>query len=247
MKILIVVLLSVIPLVSFASDFYNEPVHGWYWYDENGITDESDTQRAPVSAEVAKMELEALKKDLEDKKALALMYPTESNLKDYIQMQQDVNQRAETFSTEWKKVIIKNPELDETIKNPTNQVARRVYFDEKSAQQKINVKSFSDKYGLFFFFKSTCSYCHKFAPILKMFEEDYGVTIIPVSLDGEGLPEYPNPRLNNGIAENLKIDIVPAVIAVDPKTGETVPISYGLITVDEMAYRLNLLSEDEVK
>jgi conjugal transfer pilus assembly protein TraF len=242
---LILALLILLPGITSAATFYDAPERGWYWYDENAKSESEETINPPVSLATARAQLEQLKQDLEDKKALAIMYPTEKNIKEYIQFQHAVTARSETFATEWKKVVIKNPELDFTVENPTNQVARRVFYDEKKVEQKASAKTFADKYGLFFFFKSTCPYCHKFAPILKMFEEEYGVTIIPVSLDGQGLPEYPNPRLNNGIAENLKIDIVPAVIAVDPKTGKVVPVSYGLITMDEMAYRLNLLTEDE--
>jgi len=243
---ILLALICLFPLASQSEVFYNQAEQGWYWYDENLVeSPDNDLQNAPISIEIAKAQLEALKKELEDKKALALMSPTEQNIKDYIQVQNSVNKRAETFATTWQKVIIKNPELDHTIKSPTNAIARRVYHEEQREDKQKTVTSFTNKYGLFFFFKSNCAYCHKFAPILKMFEENFGVTVVPVSLDGKGLPEYPNPKPDNGIAEKLNITIVPSVIAVDPKTGKSVPITFGLISMEELSYRINLLAQDE--
>lgn len=237
----IFMLCLIMPIFASAQVFYDKPEQGWYWYDENRI---EDSKQPPITTESAQAQLEALKKEVEDKKALALMNPTEENLKNYIRIQYEVNQRADLFATTWQKVVIKNPELDYTVKHPTNAVARRVYHQEQEAERKSSIDAFTNKYGLFFFFRSNCPYCHQFAPILNMFEQQYGLTVVPVSLDGKGLPEYPHPKPDNGIASKLNIDIVPAVIAVDPKTGETVPIAYGLVSVDELAYRINLLNSD---
>lgn len=243
-KILVISLLFC-PFVSMASVFYDSPSHGWYWYDENIQSDDNDINSTqPLNAEAAKQQIEAFKQEIENKKAIALTEPTEHNIKEYIKIQNEANNRAAHFASVWQKVVIQNPELDNSITNPTNAVARKVYYQEQANQEKHSIKAFTEKYGLFFFFKSDCPYCHKFAPILKMFEEEYGVTVIPVSLDGQGLPEYPYPKPDNGIATKLKIEIVPAVIAVAPKTGEIVPVSYGLVSVEELAHRINLIADD---
>lgn len=241
----LVLILALLPLSGFSEVFYEQSQQGWYWYDENQTESAMNEESRPSSIEDAQAQLDKLRKEVDDKKALALMNPTEENIKQYIQVQNDANHRAEVFATTWQKVIIKNPELDHTIKNPTSSVGRSVYYEEKKAKDKSGISSFTEKYGLFFFFRSNCPYCHKFAPILKMFEEEYGITVIPVSLDGKGLPEYPMPKPDNGIAKKLNVDVVPAVIAVDPKSGEIVPVSFGLVSVDELSYRINLLAHDE--
>ncbi|MGR5282020.1 conjugal transfer protein TraF [Photobacterium damselae] len=48
-------------------------------------------------------------------------------------------------------------------------------------------------YGLAFIFSSRCPYCHKFAPTLVQFAKQTGLTVYPFSVDGAGLPQYPNP------------------------------------------------------
>jgi conjugal transfer pilus assembly protein TraF len=243
---LLFALIIMSPFSSFAEVFYEQSEQGWYWYDVNKIEGNKETNStAPSTYEAAQKELETLRKSLDDKKALALMNPTEDNIKDYIRVQNETNKLAEVFAVNWQKVIIQNPELDHTVKNPTNAVGRRVYHEQKAIEQKSSVESLTSKYGLFFFFRSNCPYCHKFAPIMKMFEQEYGITVVPVSLDGIGLLEYPDPKSDNGIAKKLNVDVVPAVIAVDPKTGEVIPVSYGLVSIDELSYRINLLAQDE--
>lgn len=245
MVIVLAILMILMPNALIALDNTSSGVQGWHWYEEGELESGEDWEVLYPSLEKAKSDLDMIKKELEDKKAMALMYPTENNIKSYIQVQNAANDRAETFSRVWQRVIIKNPELDTTIEHPTNQLAKRVYYEQKDARKKTNIESFTQKYGLFFFFKSSCGYCHKFAPIVRMLEAEYGITVIPVSLDAVGLPEYPNPRSNNGIAQKLNIDIVPAVIAVNPKTGQAIPVSYGLVAMDELSNRINLLAEDD--
>jgi conjugal transfer pilus assembly protein TraF len=36
------------------------------------------------------------------------------------------------------------------------------------------------------------------APTLKWLSEQYGIAVFPVSLDGGGLPDFPNPRAITG-------------------------------------------------
>ncbi|MGR5464888.1 conjugal transfer protein TraF [Photobacterium damselae] len=49
------------------------------------------------------------------------------------------------------------------------------------------------QYGLAFIFSSKCPYCHKFAPTLKTFAAQTGLPVYAFSVDGLGLPQYPNP------------------------------------------------------
>jgi len=76
---------------------------------------------------------------------------------------------------------------------------------------------------------------------VKRFAAKYDWVLKAVSLDGGKLKEYPKPLLDNGIAERLSITHVPALIAVNPKTQEILPISYGISSEDEMELRIMTL------
>lgn len=51
----------------------------------------------------------------------------------------------------------------------------------------------TQEYGLAFIFSSTCPYCHQFAPTLQAFAKQTGLPVYAFSMDGRGLPQYPQP------------------------------------------------------
>jgi len=237
-------ILLALPILVFGTP--QEELAGWYWYDESSVESEEDKD-SPKTPEQALAQMQKLQKKAEAQKALAILNPTRKNISDYIKTQNAISNRASTFAAVWQRTLQVEPELDYRHVAPVNQAARRVYYEEQREASRSGIESFSKKYGLMFFFRSDCPYCHKFAPILKSFEEKYGVEILPVSLDGAGLPEYPHPERDNGIARNMNITTVPAVLAIDTKSNEVLPVSYGLVSVDELTTRIiNIQSMNEV-
>jgi conjugal transfer pilus assembly protein TraF len=118
-----------------------------------------------------------------------------------------------------------------------------VYYDEQAKAFSKHMKIFSQEYGLFFFFRQNCTYCHNFAPIVKRFSQKYGWSVLPISLDGGSLPEFPNARRDNGMAARLQITHVPALIALHPKTGKLLPLAYGMISESEIERRIEMLTK----
>ena len=55
------------------------------------------------------------------------------------------------------------------------------------------------------------------------------MTVFPVSLDGRGLPEYPNPQPDSGIATRLNASMVPALYLSAPSKRQIRPIGFGVI------------------
>jgi conjugal transfer pilus assembly protein TraF len=134
------------------------------------------------------------------------------------------------------------PSLDETLVHPVDQNARHVYYKEQHKKTMQRIMLLASEYGLFFFFRKNCSYCHHFAPIVKRFAQKYGWSVLPISLDGGTLHEFPNAKQNNGIAERLNISHVPALIALHPKTGQLIPLAYGLTSESEIENRVEMLT-----
>lgn len=219
------------------NSFYEDNGRGWFWYESPPVLGEEtyDLHNEPAQAEKA---LEALQKDLEAKKALAVMQPTFENVQNYIEVHNAALQQSREFANMWQYVLWQTPELDFTVKNPTSSTGRHVYYDEQKVKAVNTIQNLNSEYGLFFFFKESCQYCHAFAPILKDFERQHGLEVVAISLDGGTLPEYPDARVDNGAAETLGVTMVPALLAVHPETQAIVPISYGLITQDELTRRI---------
>ena len=93
-------------------------------------------------------------------------------------------------------------------------------------------------------FRSDCPFCHRFAPILKRFEQEFGMTVLAVSLDGAALPEYPNAQPDNGTALRLNPSAGPAVYLTVPSTREIQPVGFGLMSLSELVERIATLARD---
>ena len=73
---------------------------------------------------------------------------------------------------------------------------------------------------------------------MKSFGEQYGLSIIPISIDGKMASSYPQSKLDNGQAMAMGIKHFPALFLVNPKKNEYKPLAYGFITQDDLARRV---------
>jgi conjugal transfer pilus assembly protein TraF len=151
--------------------------------------------------------------------------------------------QSQRFSEAWKQVVLTTPSLDETLVHPVNQNARHIYYDEQRRQLFKKIQGLASEYGLFFFFRQNCPYCHHFAPVVKRFTGKYGWFVLGISLDGGSLPEFPHAKQDNGIVERLGITHVPALIALHPQTGKLIPLAYGMVSESEIEERIDLLTK----
>ena len=156
---------------------------------------------------------------------------------------------AERYQDQAKLVINNEPLLNYILRHPVDHAARRAFDQSIDEKRAIKLKNLSKTHGLFFFFASSCPHCHAFAPTIKRFATRYGFSIIPVSLDGQSLPEFPNFKINNGQAERLGVKSLPAVFAINPSENKPRPIlvSYGNVSVTELAEKLDFHEQQQTQ
>jgi conjugal transfer pilus assembly protein TraF len=225
--------------------FWDRKAEGWHWYEVFS----RDAQREPPPAQEAKIPptptqtLATFKAEVTRRLHRALVEPSFQNVKAYQMIQKILVDRSETFAKRWLEVLYQTPELDETVRYPISQAARHIYLDRRVQETTQVMKTLSKRYGLLFFFKGDCPYCHQFAPLVKQFSNTYGWSVLAVSLDGSSLKEFPGSQRDNGAASKLNIEQVPALVAVNPQTGHLVPVSYGMQSVDQLEERFRLLRE----
>ena len=223
---------------SFKLAFFERRAEGWHWYQsqEQEISEQRKEDQNPTQV------IESQRKDIEQKLHAAIVEPTRENLITYIIAQKALMDQSQRFSESWQQVVMTTPSLDETLIHPVDQNARHVYYSERNKELTKHIKALSQEYGLFFFFKKACPYCHHFAPVVKHFAEKHGWSLLAVTLDGGVLPEFPYARQDNGIATRLQVNHVPALIAVHPRSGQTIPLAYGLVSESEIERRVELLT-----
>ncbi len=218
------------PKFVYADDYYSHHATGWHWYDD-------PTPKAkvtPKKTDDPNSVVSNARQEITTALNTAIANPTVSNLKHYIVLQNQMSDRASKFSDAWKQALLEDPSLDYSISHPTSSVGVQVYRQQESDKKDDVVKKFASQTGLFFFYRSTCAYCHRFAPILKRFAETNGVTVIPITMDGIPLPEFPNSRTDSGQAAMFHVNVTPSLFAVNPYTHKAYPVAYGLVSETEI-------------
>ncbi|MBP9691877.1 MAG: type-F conjugative transfer system pilin assembly protein TraF [Alphaproteobacteria bacterium] len=231
---------------ALSTAFFERRAEGWHWYQslsDNKVEEKKQKPDPALLPQTPTEKIENQRKTLETKLHAAIVEPTRENLMTYIIAQKGLMDQSQRFSESWQRVVMTTPALDETLAHPVEQSARHVYYDEQAKGFSKHMKGFSQEYGLFFFFRQNCAYCHNFAPIVKRFSQKYGWSVLPISLDGGSLPEFPNARSDNGMAARLQITHVPALIALHPKTGKLLPLAYGMISESEIERRIEMLTK----
>ena len=230
---------------SGATTYWRRASEGWFWYRDPPEAIRSPKAVPPPNRPAELVEFEAMQKRLDDLKRVAVMNPTDANLVSYMRYQRFVMDKSELFAERWQRLVWSVPNLDYGLTGrPTNAMAIGVFDDQQRDKQAQAVRNLASTHGLLFIFRSDCPYCHRLAPILKRFEQEYGMTVFPVSLDGRGLPEYPNPQPDNGIATRLNASMVPALYLSAPSKRQIRPIGFGVMAMNELVERIAALAQD---
>lgn len=238
--------------------YYQSGEKGWFWYEQPPAkpvrqekpepqplaTTPPTVAAATVPAKPEEdpndplVRMKRVQETIERAQARAVLDPTPANVQAFMVANAQAQAQAARFAETWQQVLWQTPQLDYRLVKPADDQAIHAFNDARLAINEGFLREASQQYGLFFFFRSTCPYCHKLAPILKQFAATYGFHIMPVSLDGQGLPEFPEFQTSQQIALELKVEAVPAIFLVEPKKRDIQPVSYGFITWDELRSRI---------
>lgn len=240
MRFIILLLIFVTYPIS-ANTFFDNKSQGWFWYKDPKAEKNKPkkiTPKIPTPALTPTQQMEALNKRVTDTLNLAILSPTDQNLREYAKVYYEVINKGQHFSDAYKIMLMKNPEFDYSLKFPTNHNARAIYDRQQEQLNQNAIRFFAKNHGFFFFFSGSCDYCHQFAPTLKRFADKYGIYIMPISMDGGRLPEFPRPAIDNGTARALKVNSWPSLYAVNTRTKQIVPITNGVVSVSELEERV---------
>ena len=236
-----------------ASRYWSDAWRGWHFYEEP--EPESEDRRPPppkVAPAAARptagkppeiVEFERLQKSLEETRNIAIMRPTEANVRRYMELEAKVVARASTFADVAQRIAWATPELDPTLQGrPVNAKALEVFDQLQMSQRSESIGALGRDHALFFFFRSDCPYCHAFAPTLEAFQARHGIRVVAISVDGGPMPGFPDARRDNGIATTLKVTQVPAVYLAQPFTGKITPIGFGVLSEAQLLERITIVS-----
>jgi conjugal transfer pilus assembly protein TraF len=235
--------------------FWVDHTRGWHFYEDPvepppPVTPIASSPQASTPSSTSSdprppelVEFAQLQKKLEESRQVAIVRPTEANVRRYMELEVQVTRQASHFADVAQRVAWANPELDMTLQGrPTNAQAIQVFDRERQDARTTQVTALSKTHVLLFFFRSDCPYCHALAPILETFETRYGMHIVAISVDGGGLPNFPNFRRDNGIARSLQVTQVPAVFLANPFDGVISPLGFGVLSESQLLERIATVS-----
>lgn len=234
-----------------AQRFWSESWRGWHFYEapEANVPQAAPTNPKAAASPTAPLkapelvEFERLQKSLEDLRNIAIMRPTEANVRRYMELEAQVVSRASVFADLAQRVAWATPELDPTVQGrPVNAKALEVFEQTQQVDRSHAVVELARDHVLFFFYRSDCPYCHAFAPTLAAFQTRYGIEVVAISMDGGPMPGFAHARADNGIATTLKVSQVPAVFLAQPFTGKIAPIGFGVLSEAQLLERIAIVA-----
>ena len=236
---------------------------GWHFYcdrEEETAEPESGEKSAtgpepekPMPSEdeagtEAMEKIRELRRQLEQKRAAAILEPTTENVAAYLHLQQETLERAAVFSDVFRRTVWSTPELDYTLRRPVGALAKRLWSDGRRAERDDVLSRLGERYGLIYLGDADCEGCRVFGPLLRAFSMRHGLDVLAVSLDGKPLEGWPEAVPDDGRAERLGLGgaPLPAVVLFDTRTNKVQPVGFGVLAEDQLAERIFLSVSREV-
>ncbi|KAB2318964.1 conjugal transfer protein TraF [Betaproteobacteria bacterium SCN1] len=229
---------------------WQNPERGFNWYPPDAPPKKSAKKSEEKPRDIKDMKtMPELQAELARLKDLAVMQPTRDNVRNYLEAQTYVMDKSALFADVARRVVWATPSVDYNNRSPTATFAQLARKDQRSDDQARTLAELSRDYGLMFFFRSDCPYCHQQAPVLKLLEQQYGMPVLGVSLDGGVLPQFPDARRDNGVSmivsQGQGITAVPALFLVHRASRQAVPVGTGALAIDEIVERIRVLTRTQ--
>lgn len=181
-----------------------------------------------------------IRENLEHFRDQAIDDPTPENVELVAYLQRLATDRAERYSQVWTRVVQSNPALDETARSPISAIQQSAARAQMSVAKRQAMEKITQRAGLWYFYLSTCPYCAQQEPILERVQQQIGLSILPISLDGGPPPTWGDVPyvMNQGQAQELGVMVTPTLVLADTLTGELHNLAAGLRTNQEIESRL---------
>ena len=189
-----------------------------------------------------------MRKNLDGIRDNAINKPTPENLAAYAYAQRLMLDLSTRFSSKMMEFMEVETLLDESNRRPTTSMALASFSQEtRNALVDIMSKIKADNH-LWFFYKTTCTYCMQQIPVLKEFSNRYGIKILAISMDGGTIPGMENFDVvydRAGIVtKRFNVTATPTMFVAKNDGKRFIPLTQGLHTLPEIEKRLLLVSRE---
>ena len=227
---------------SLEAGWLERKAEGWAWYEDlekpdetlRTITNPKEDLPIPTPSPTFADEVAAVRKNLEEKLAHAVLLPNEENVAAYMQEQKKWIDQSADFSRTWAKVLLQQPNMDATLEYPVSQYGIQVQKQIEHDNKTRLIHTLIEDHGLFFFYKGQSKVSQAFSMVVKEFAMKYGWEVVAISSDGTLIEGFANNQPDNGIVRHFSIETFPSLFIVNPRNKEVTPIAFGLVSVDQI-------------
>jgi len=219
---------------------------GWHFYCDRGDAPDEPPSMIPpeVAPSSAHARILAMRRELEEARATAILEPSPAHVSAYLRLQQAALQRSAAFSDSFRRTVWATPGLDYTLKRPVGALAKQLWSDERRASRDAALARLGERYGLIYLGDPACAACRVFGPRLRAFALRHGLDVLAVSMSGDALESWPEAVPDDGRAESLGLagSPLPAVVLFDMATRQVLPVGFGVLAEDQLAERIFVLT-----
>lgn len=220
----------------WTEDVWSSPERGFLFYGERA-------EDAPKNPEEMKT-VEELRAEAQRRLNVAVMDPTEENLKSYLAINTLMLEKSTVFAQRWKETLWANPNFDHTVVHPNANFAQVALKDKNKQEKEALLTQLAKNSGLVILVQNGCSFCSLMAPVINRLQEESGFNVLAITIKG-GIPqEWPAAKPDNGIVRRLMTlsgsvpTVTPAVFLVDRKGQKAQLIASGALSLEDLKERL---------
>ena len=219
------------------ADVWEDPDRPFLYYGEDGEV--PNVRPAPKASEAPKTSepryddfsrfttVEALRKEYDRRKDLAIMHPEdEKTMLAFLAVSDHVQTRSQRFAEGWERVRLAHPEIDWTATHPlVNSVSGALKTERDGLNRKL-LQTVAKESGLLWIADADNPVSHAAAPLVRAFAKMHGFSLLVVEKKGRPIGLDPvvfaAPKPDRGIGAKLGATdpgTLPALFLVpDPKT-----------------------------
>ena len=219
--------------------FYNDTKHGWFWYEDPPVSrPKDDIKKSSIRKKVSlqnftidelwDMYPDDFQKLLNRLQKKAVQRPTETNIMEYLTMQDIARRKALAYTSASMYVTQKNSALfngNQVYPTSAPGIITRVQMQQREIAKTLSKASAN--HALLFFVNPGCRYCQKQQQILAFFTDKYNWQIKTVDISK-----------NHNAAARFNISTTPTLLLIKKGQENYMTVSTGVIALSELERKL---------
>ena len=208
------------------------PDRGYWWYEtppKQEMKKSKDLTKMPsyTIEQMMIMDPDKLREYAEQVTKEAIRVPTEENVKQHYLVQDVIRRKARAFTNVSEMVWQKYPELTTAKDNPLTTPGRNAMTKAQIEERRRKLAQSQKDYALLYFRSQNCQFCQAQDQILPHVVSRLGWHVKPIDIDD-----------NPGLANQLGVETVPALILISKKSKDFFPVTTGVASVTEIESHL---------